>query len=204
VSLRGNKRFRQLEDRTLTDTEHLTPELIAAHLARETTEAELRVAQLHLLDCASCRRDLTEAATVTADRRPRRWIAIAIPAAAAAAALFLLLPGQAPSPEGTATRGPGTEGVRQFAAVTPVEGAPVPTDSLVFRWRSEGPAVHYILTVTDENGDIVWTAATNDTSIVPPRGVSLQPGSRYFWYVDALFEDARSSTTGVREFAIQP
>ncbi len=63
---------------------------------------------------------------------------------------------------------------------------------------------HYVLTVTDENGDVVWTAETSDTSLVLPRGVDLKSGSRYYWYVDALLDDARSSTTGVREFTIRP
>ncbi len=188
----------------MTDSQHLAPELIAAYLAHETSDLERQTVQHHLLDCESCRRDVAEAAHLTADRRPRRWLAVAIPAAAAAAALLLLLPGQATRPDGTARRGPGTEGVRQFAAVTPVEGTPVFGDSLVFRWRSEGAEVHYVLTVTDENGDVVWTEATQDTSLVPPRGASFTSGNRYFWWVDALLDDARSSTTGIREFTIRP
>jgi hypothetical protein len=186
------------------DSQHLTPELIAAYLARETSEEENRAAQRHLLACGECRRDVAEAAELTPDREPRRWVAVAIPAAAAAVALLVLLPGQGPSPDETATRGPGAEGVRQFAAVMPAEGVPVPGDSLVFLWRSEGSDAHYVLTVTDEIGDVVWTAGTRDTSLVPPRGAGLKSGNTYFWYVDALLEDARSATTGVRELAIGP
>jgi len=186
------------------DSQHLTPELIAAYLARETSAEEHRAAQRHLLACGDCRRDVAEAVELTPDRKSRRRIAVAIPMAAAAVALVVLVPGQRTPPHDTATRGPGAEGVRQFAAVTPAEGIPVPGDSLVFLWRSEGSNAHYVLTVTDEIGDVVWTAGTRDTSLVPPRGTSLKSGNTYFWYVDALLEDARSSTTGVREFAIRP
>lgn len=188
----------------MTDNQHLTPELIAAYLAGEASMEERRTTQRHLLSCQACRRDVAEAAALTADRRPRRWLAVAIPAAAAAVALFLIVPNQGTRPGTAVVRGPGTEGVRQFTAVTPPEGAPVSGDSVVFRWQSEGPAVHYVLTVTDENGDVVWTAATPDTTLVPPRSAGLKPGNRYFWYVDALLEDARSSTTGIREFTIRP
>lgn len=188
----------------LTDPQHLSPELIAAYLAHEASAEEHRTVQRHLVACADCRRDVAEAAALTADPRPRRWIAIAIPAAAAAVALFVLLPGQGTRPDGLATRGPGTEGVRQFSAVMPAEKAPVSVDSLMFLWQSEGPSAHYVLTVTDESGDVVWTAETSDTSLVLPRGVDLKSGNRYYWYVDALLDDARSSTTGVREFTIRP
>jgi len=186
------------------DSEHLTPEIVAAYLAHETTADEHRAAQQHLLTCGTCRADVAAAAALTAGRRPRRWVAVVIPAAAAAVALFLIVPGQGTRPDLTTTRGPGTEGVRQFATVTPGDGTPVTADSVVFRWRSEGPRAHYVLTVTDQNGDVVWTAGTPDTSLVPPRGAGLKPGNRYFWYVDALLEGARSSTTGVREFTIRP
>ena len=204
MSVRGAKNSPEPEDVTLTDTAHLSPEIIAAYLAGESTEAERRTVQYHLLDCANCRQDVAEATALTADPRPRRWAAIAIPAAAAAAALFLMLPGQGGPPNGVTVRGPGSEGVPQFAVVTPADGAPVIADSLVFVWRSEGPGAHYVLTVTDESGDVVWTAATADTLLVPPRAVGFASGRRYYWYVDALLDEARSSTTGIREFTIRP
>jgi hypothetical protein len=188
----------------LQDHQHLTPEFIAAYLAHEASPEEQSAVQRHLVGCAECRRDVAEASTLTADPRPRRWIAIAIPAAAAAVAFFFLLPGQGVRPGGMTTRGPGGEGVRQFSAVMPAEHTRVSVDSLVFLWRSEGGNAHYVLTVTDENGDVVWTARTSDTTLVPPRGVNLTPDSRYYWYVDALLDDARSSTTGVQEFSIRP
>ncbi len=189
----------------MTQPVHLSPELIAAYLAGEATPPEHRAAQAHLLACADCRLDMADAAELGTGRTPRRWLPVIIPAAAAAVvALFVFLPGPGNAPDGPVTRGPGTEGVRQFVAVAPAMGAIVAGDSVVFRWRSEGPQVHYVLTVTDESGDVVWTAALPDTAVAPPRNVGLQPGTRYFWYVDALLANARSSTTGVREFRVRP
>ena len=113
-------------------------------------------------------------------------------------------PGQRPGQDESLTRGPDVEGVQHFAIVIPEEGASVSIDSLEFLWRSEGPEVHYLLTVTDENGDIVWTGATRDTSLAPPREAAFSSDETYYWYVDALLEGASSSTTGVREFSIRP
>jgi len=187
----------------LTDRQHLSPEIIAAYLAREASPEERRVVLQHLLVCPDCRLDTDEARELGTDRRRQLWAAAAIPVAAAAALLLVLMPDQPTTPAGTAVRGPALEGVRQFAAVTPVNGTAVASDSIVFWWHSEGAGVHYVLTVTDENGDVVWTAPTADTTLAPPRGVGLAPGQHYYWYVDALLEDARSSTTGVQEFSVR-
>jgi hypothetical protein len=187
----------------LTEGQHLSPEIIAAWLAHRTSPEERQVVLQHLLVCAECRRDVDEAKTLSTGRRPPRWAAVAIPAAAAAVALWFLVPARPGAPPTSTLRGSGAEGVRQFAAVTPAGGASVAGDSVVFLWRSEGPGAHYVLTVTDEKGDVVWTAPTADTTLVPPREVGLVPGQRYYWYVDALLEDARSSTTGVQEFGIR-
>ena len=188
----------------MTDQDHLSAELIAAYLASEASPVEQELVQKHLLTCAECRGDVAEAAELSIQSTPRRWIKVAIPAAAAALLLFALVPGQRPGPDESLTRGPDVEGVQHFAIVIPEEGASVSIDSLEFLWRSEGPEVHYLLTVTDENGDIVWTGATRDTSLAPPREAAFSSDETYYWYVDALLEGASSSTTGVREFSIRP
>lgn len=188
----------------VTDTQHLEPDRIVAYLARELPADELRSAQQHMLECQDCRQDMAEASLLAGDGRPRRWLAIAVPAAAAAVALLVMFSGQSPDPDQSITRGLVAEGVRQFPAVSPAMGASVAGDSVMFVWRSEGRGAHYAVTVTDENGDVVWTIGTSDTTVVPPRGVELTAGRSYFWYVDALLEGARSSTTGVQEFTIRP
>jgi len=187
----------------VTDPQHLSPAIIAAHLAGQASPEERRTVLEHLLICPECRRDADEALALGSERQPRRWTAIAIPAAAAAIVLFLLGPNLSRAPQPPAVRGDAAEGVQQFAAVAPANGLVVPEDSLLFVWRSEGTGSHYVLTVTDEDGDVVWTAPTPDTTLLPPRGVELVAGRRYYWYVDALLEGARSSTTGVQDFTIR-
>jgi hypothetical protein len=147
---------------------------------------------------------MAEASVLAEKDRPRRWLAIAVPAAAAAIALLVVFSGRGVDPDTPITRGPDIEGVRQFAAISPSLGSSVAGDSVIFVWRSEGSSAHYAVTVTDETGDVIWTMGTADTSAVPPRGVELTPGRSYFWYVDALLEGAQSSTTGVQEFSIRP
>jgi len=187
----------------VTDTDHLTPERIVAYLAQAVSSEELQSMQRHMLECRDCRQDMTEASRIAEAGRERRRLAFAIPAVAAAIAVLVVFSGWGADPDSTITRGNG-EGVRQFVAVSPALGASVAGDSVIFVWRSEGSGAHYAMTVTDEDGDIIWAVNTPDTSAVPPRGVELTAGHKYFWYVDALLEGARSSTTGVREFTVLP
>jgi hypothetical protein len=189
----------------VTRDQHLSPEIIAAYLANETSAAERRTVQRHLLTCVDCRGDVDAAAIeMETGRRVPRWVAAAIPLAAAAGVALLLIPGGPSTPIAESVRGPAGEGVRQFAAIAPVDGALVPGDSLAFIWHSESSDAHYVLTVTDDNGDVIWRAQPSDTVLTPPRGVGLADGHRYYWYVDALLEGGRSSTTGVRSFEIRP
>ena len=186
--------------------EHMRPDIIAAYLNRAVAREEKEAIELHLLVCRDCRRDLAEAAELGQRRRAKRVLVWGAPAAAAAVlALFLLGPfGRIGVPSGgdAVLRGQPTEGTARFAALAPPEGVAVAVDSLEFAWRSAGGQVHYLLTLTDENGDVVWTTGTSDTTAVLPRSVGLQPGGRYFWYVDALLEGAASSTTGIHEFVV--
>ncbi|MCH7717661.1 MAG: zf-HC2 domain-containing protein [Gemmatimonadetes bacterium] len=202
-----NDNGQQLSDpMVFTETGHLTPEMIAAYLGQEVSGEERQAVQQHLLTCKECRVDLAEASELGAVGRRVRWLAVGLPAAAAAVlAVVLLGPATRDATDDTPVlRGEQAEGTARFKAVSPVDGAEVSLDSLVFRWRSEGTGVHYLLTLTDENGDVFWTAGTSDTSLALPLEVGLATGQRYFWYVDALLEGARSSTTGVREILIQP
>ncbi len=183
--------------------EHVRPEEIAAYLDRTASPEERRAIERHLVVCAECRRDLQLAAELGGEPRRTTWVKIGIPIAAAAVLAIAVL-----GPEGTerdsVLRGQRAEGTRTFGAVMPGDGAEVRADSLVFTWRSEGTGVHYLLTVTEESGDVLWTADTSDTTVALPNNVGVTPGQRYYWYVDALLEGAASSTTGVRAFVIRP
>lgn len=201
-----NDNGQQLSDpMVFTETGHLTPEMIAAYLGHEVSGEGRQAVQQHLLTCKECRVDLAEASELGAVRRPVRWLAVGLPAAAAAVlAVVLLGPSMRDITDDTPVlRGEQAEGTVRFEAVSPINGTEVSRDSLLFRWRSEGAQAHYVMTLTDENGDIVWTTGTSDTTLGLPRDVGLVSGQEYFWYVDALLEGARSSTTGVQEFLVK-
>ncbi len=201
-----NDNGQQLSDpMAFTETGHLTPEMIAAYLEREVSGQGRQAVQQHLLTCKECRVDLAEASEFGAVGRRDRWLAVGVPAAAAAVlAVVLIGPATRDVTDDTPVfRGEQAEGTVRFDAVSPIGGTEVSRDSLVFRWRSEGAQAHYVMTLTDENGDIVWTTGTSDTTLGLPRDVGLVSGQQYFWYVDALLDGARSSTTGVQEFLVK-
>ena len=201
-----NDNGQQLSDpMVFTETGHLTPEMIAAYLGQKVSGEGRQAVQQHLLTCKECRLDLADASELGAVRRRVRWLAVGLPAAAAAVlAVVLLGPATRDATDDTPLlRGEQAEGTVRFEAVSPINGAEVSRDSLAFRWRSEGAQAHYVMTLTDENGDIVWTTGTSDTTLGLPRDVGLVSGQQYFWYVDALLEGARSSTTGVQEFLVK-
>ena len=188
--------------------EHLEAKTIASYLDGALSIDERQAVERHFLVCGSCRRDWAEAAEFGRKPRTGRWVAVGIPAAAAAALVLAFLgplqQSRVRSPGRPILRGAQTEGVLTFAAVAPVGGAELPVSNVAFSWRSEGPDAHYLLTLTDENGDVVWSTSTTDTLLALPREVGLVREGRYFWFVDALLEGARSSTTGVQEFVVKP
>ena len=182
----------------------MTAELIAAYLDGGLSPEEREDLERHLFVCSECRNDLAEASDLTGRDRSR-WFVRAAPIAAAAAALILLWVGasemlQRPGGEPT-LRGPATG--TELDIVSPLDGSATDPDSLVFRWRAAGAEAHYVFTLTDTIGDVVFTNGLADTTLVLPRSVGLEPGVPYFWFVDALLDGARSTTTGVQEFVVE-
>lgn len=189
-----------------TDTTfHLENGLVAAYLDGRLGPEERAKVEGHLADCPTCRREIVAVARLrrSATRRPR-WM-IAVPAVAAAAVvLFLSWPGAREESvgRGPVVRGGGEEGVAAVAALAPAAGAVVPREALTFTWRPAGPETHYRLTVTDDQGNVVWTAATDDTTLTArPLLVAARV---YYWYVDALLPDGRSATSGAQELRTAP
>jgi hypothetical protein len=87
--------------------------------------------------------------------------------------------------------------------LAPAEGATVPGTAPLFVWSSVDGAA-YRLTLTDERGDVVWTTERPDTTVAPPPSVRLLSGRTYYWSVDALLRDGRSTTTGFHGFRVAP
>lgn len=180
----------------------MTSERIAAYLDGGLTPEEREGLEEHLVVCSECRQDLAEASDLTGRSRAR-WLVLAAPMAAAALVLlFIGFPNRSPQQEGPRLRGPATG--TQLAIVSPLDGSAAQPDSLVFMWRAAGAEAHYVFTLTDALGDVVFTIDLADTTLVLPRSVGLEPGAPYFWFVDALLDGARSTSSGVQEFSVEP
>ena len=88
--------------------------------------------------------------------------------------------------------------------LAPADGDTISTAGASFAWRSPGPEVLYHLSLTNPSGRALWTTETRDTTATLPPNVLLEPGARYFWYVDALGANAASWTTGTHAFVAAP
>jgi len=187
-------------------TEHLDAATTASYLDGRLEARETERVRSHLADCDECRAEVVEVAgaaeRITSTKRRRLYV----PAAAAAVAALVLIGGPLTrdADRGDVLRAPdriGTQGAADaIAAVTPSAGATVDPSGLVLTWRAVGPQTMYRVTVTDSGGDPLWSRETRDTAVLLPAQVVLERGAPYRWYVDALFPDGRTATTGVQSF----
>ncbi|HLQ68892.1 MAG TPA: hypothetical protein VK124_05175 [Gemmatimonadales bacterium] len=160
--------------------------------------------EAHLLTCATCREEVRLGMVVRAELgAPKRgsWWWVGVGAAAAVLILFVARPPFRSNPDGTVKRG-GTEGLPAVTAISPAAEAVLPAEPVRFVWHSAGPNVQYRLTVTNQQGDVVWSFGTADTAAVLPASVRVQRSDPYFWYVDALLPDGRSATSRVQRFNV--
>ena len=175
---------------------HLTPEDLAAYADVNVAQSERGRIEQHLASCATCRAELTAVVRRAPSRRGRAWLWIPIGAAAAVALLFFK-----PDAVDDGLRFRTIQSVATMTAIAPADGGTVSLDSLAFAWQPAGSDASYRVTVTNEDGDVVWTETTADTVITVGTGVPVREGTTYFWYVDALLVDGSSTTTGVMEFS---
>ncbi len=185
-------------------TEHLTAGEIADYLDGKLSAAERARAEAHLADCESCGRDAIAASRELATLRRRDRRRVAAPLAAAAVLVGLVFAGPAVwerlgQDETHIRAGEDPGEASRVRVVQPAHRGVLPRDSLLFVWRSVSDGSFYTFTLADEVGDILWQGDTQDTTVSLDREVALRPGQRYFWYVDALFEDGRTASTGVHE-----
>ncbi len=160
--------------------------------------------EAHLLTCATCREAVRLGMVVRVELGPpkrRSWWWVGIGAAAAVLIFVVARPPFRSNPNGIVERG-GTEGLPAITDISPTAEAVLPPERVRFMWHSAGPNVQYRLTVTNRQGDIVWSFGTADTAAVLPAGVRVQRGNPYFWYVDALLPDGRSATSRVQRFKV--
>jgi predicted anti-sigma-YlaC factor YlaD len=182
--------------------QHLSEFELAAYLDQHTADPDRERIESHLAGCADCRAELAEADLLLRRAgRPRRVFAGVLAVVGMAAAVLLVVQpalfrqGRA---ESDSLR--GEDHPAAIVAYGPI-GA-VPAGGLRFMWASQPGARSYRLTVTRPDGGTVWTGSTTDTSASLPDSIAPRPGERYLWVVDALLDDGRTRSTGVREFQL--
>jgi hypothetical protein len=169
--------------------------------------AERHHVEAHLATCSVCRAETVHVGRLVRARERRKRLFVVVPVAAAAAAAGILLLTSSPSEPSPLTgrvfRDAG-DGAQRLEVVAPIDDSTVVSDSLRFVWRSAGTDVQYALAVTDSNGGPIMSETTADTTLVFPVVPNLAAGQTYFWFVDALFNDGESATSGIHRFIIPP
>lgn len=184
---------------------HLSADDIAA-LIDDDLPADRRAAVgAHLAVCGECRSELVAASELvdSAPAKPRipvRWLA----GAAAVIAVIAILPlvrSRSAAPPANAQRAT-SRSTTSIQTIGPTSGAKVVPESLTFSWRPLPSVVTYHLFVTDSAGTPVYSLTTGDT-IAETTDAHLSPGSRYYWYVDALAADGSSVTSAQVGFSVR-
>lgn len=189
-----------------TQEAHPGPDELSAWLDGSISVSDRARIEAHIARCDDCRRDVVEVLRAVKPRADRRvWPAAAALAAAAVVAVLIFAPGEDERARRSEPllRGPETTLSDETPApevIHPADAATTDSRDVAFTWRASGGASSYRLTLTDEDGDVVWSASTADTVLALPADSALAPGGTYFWYVDALLLDGRSLTSGVHEF----
>lgn len=197
---------------------HLTENELTGYLDQALSADERRRVEAHLDACDLCRREAVEVARLLdqpwdrqvppAEARRERvgWRLPAgiagLAAAAAIVALLLVGPGGDRTVPAPALERSTIEGVERLATYSPPDGGVVRRPDLRFAWADRGTA-SYRITITAEDGGLVWSGSLQDTTVVLPSSVTLEAGRRFFWYVDAISAGV-VARTGAHSFRIAP
>lgn len=203
---------------------HLTEGELAGYLDEDLSADERRQVEEHLDACDDCRTEVIEAARLLAEeweheapvspdiaeggRRASgpRWAIPAgiagIAAAAVLATVLLIEPGTMPSGDDQPSDRERfvTEGVERLAVYAPPEDGAVAREGLRFTWADAGTD-SYRITITAEDGRLVWAHSSADTTVIPPSTLELETGERFFWYVDAISAGV-VGRTGAHSFVV--
>jgi hypothetical protein len=167
---------------------------------------------------------LVDAARV---RPARRFTLVPVPALAAMAATALLLavgvvwqPERGLRPFGPAHLGSDSTGqtssgapmdrtVRNGAVTTapprillPVDGAIVDSLPTEIRWSASPGALQYSVQVLSLAGDLIWEGVSAGREVVVPAGIVLEPGQRYYVWVEAQLPSGAVSRSDAVAFRV--
>lgn len=204
---------------------HLTEGELAGYLDQDLSNEGRQGVERHLEECDECRaellavaglvdgwnageaRDEPEALPPAPRATRRRWGAplglVGLAAAAALAAILLVGPGTDLAVEnGRDLERFSAEGVAPLSTHAPRDAGVVGRDELQFVWADHGTD-SYRLTITAEDGALLWSVSLADTVATPPASLELERGARFFWYVDAMSAGV-VARSGVRSFVVVP
>ncbi len=193
----------QLAEAVRVTDQHLDPRDVAAYVDRAATPSERARIESHLVTCAECRAEVSDAARIIAtlprSRGARRSLIVS---AAGIAAMLLVFLWPRVDRDNTGRQH------RESAittTVSPVILAPVGVveSASAFTWSSVPHASRYNIQVFDSEGSVLWRGETADTVLVSPPGVTLKAGRPYYWKVEAQTGFERSASTDLVEFSIR-
>lgn len=183
-----------------------------AALAEGRLTAEDRADALeHVASCARCRGLVASVARALSDprvarevraieARPRRlaggWAA-GITAAAAAAILLMVMPAQEREP--ATHRSPPITAARAPEAVSP-SGSVADASSL--RWTPVAGADRYRVALFDAEGGVLFQTEVDGTETTLPDSVRADPGTSYWWQVEARIGFDRWVASDLIEFSV--
>ena len=201
----------------------VTPDAMLALVRREGAEDERLATLDHVMACRECARELellraieqagaaSGAAAVAPERegaatvvplrgraRPawQRFVPLAL------AASLLLAIGI-----GVLDRGPRAEDVTRGDAAAVTLLAPGPDvrsgPPVTFVWRPVPHALRYTLEVLDDDGNVVFTTATPDTTVTITDASRLAPGAEYRWWVRAVDPEAAQRASPMRPLRVR-
>lgn len=73
-----------------------------------------------------------------------------------------------------------------------------------FQWSRVPYALVYDVSLLQEDGRVMWTATTKDTTLTVPSNIVLQQGKRYLWKVEAFFPDETKLGSKLHAFTYSP
>lgn len=188
---------------------HSEAETVAAYAERRLDPHDQDLFEEHLATCARCRDEVVAVRLILDSRRKSALRRPFFLAAAASVVLLVSLPFARdvwkvrtdPLPalrQGFPVRGGLVE------TLFPEVGEAIPGgDPPRFVWKDTGEGSTFRVTLLDEEGNLLWSTRTSDTTAAVPEELRLESGGTYYWYVDALSSEGRSTTSGPRRFIVR-
>jgi hypothetical protein len=180
---------------------HMSDLEIAAYIDHGLPSSRRDEIEDHLARCAACRDNVVQAqALISRSDRSRRFAKGVTLVLAAAGIALVAIPSLRTSstPDRDAMRAGENDSIMKVYG--PIGEVSRPPSR--FAWGPLQGALSYHITITTIAGASVWSGSSTDTTIVLPAGVTLVPGQRYLWAVDAVTSEGTSHSTGLREFGI--